>query len=373
VVVEGNRYNERGEMETVSIRISAGKITEVHVCAHSDVDLPLIMPGFIDIHIHGGGGADTMDATPAAFETISRTHARYGTTGLLLTTVTESVERIDAVIDAASKHMKRQSTSGGAEVLGLHLEGPFIHPDRAGAQRSDRIIQPNVDLAEHWFSSGIVKMMTLAPEVQGAHDVASVAVRHGVLPAIGHTTASFDDVAAAKSAGFRHMTHLCNAMPPLLHRAVGPIGYLVGDDDFTADIICDGIHVDAMMLKTLLRAVGSERLMLITDAIRAAVMPAGRYDLGGVNVTLQDGACRLADGTLAGSVLTMSTAVRRLQQLGGVSARVAQNMASANPARRLNLPHKGQIAPNFDADLVAFDRTGEVLWTMIGGTKVYEV
>lgn len=235
LVVEGNRYNERGDLETVSIQIREGKITGVQVYANADVDLPLVMPS------------------------------------------------------------------------------------------------------------------------------------------IGHTTASFDDVAAAKSAGFRHITHLCNAMQSLLHRAVGPIGYLVGDEDFTADIISDGVHLDEMMVKTLLRAVGTERLVLITDAIRAAAMPEGMYDLGGLNVTLKDGACRLVNGTLAGSVLTMSTAVRRLQQLGGVSGRVAQDMASLNPAHRLNLSQKGQIAPNFDADLVALDGTGEVLWTMVGGNKIYEI
>lgn len=375
--IQGNRLTPIGESETVSLCIEDGKITDVRVYESVDADLPLLMPGFIDIHVHGGGGADTMDADPDAFEQIVQTHARHGTTGLLLTTVTESPDRIGAVLDVATRFMENQGGAShddfvGAEVLGVHLEGPFIHPDKAGAQRPDMILNPDSELAERWFSSGVVKLMTLAPERPNAHEVARVAKKYGVLTSVGHTTARYEDVAAAKASGFRHVTHLCNAMPSLLHRSVGPIGYLVDDDDFTADIICDGIHVAGPMVKTLVRAVGANRLMLITDAIRAADMPDGEYDLGGLNVTVENGACRLENGTLAGSVLTMSRAVQTIQKLAGISPFTAQRMASTNPARRLNLPHKGQLEKGYDADVVAFDKAGNVVWTMVRGTVVYE-
>jgi N-acetylglucosamine-6-phosphate deacetylase len=393
--VQGNRLTPNGELETVSLVIEDGNITDVHVYDSVDDDLPLLMPGFIDIHVHGGGGADTMDADEDAFRRIVKTHARHGTTGLLLTTVTESPERIDAVLDVAKRYILTQSGASyrhtnpsgagagaehghhtgefvGAEVLGVHLEGPFIHPDKAGAQRPDKIIHPNRELAERWFSSGIVKLMTLAPERPNAHEVAQLARRHGVLASVGHTTAGYEDVAAAKDSGFRHVTHLCNAMPPLLHRSVGPIGYLVDDNDFTADIICDGIHVAGPMVKMLVRAIGADRLMLITDAIRAADMPDGQYDLGGLNVTVLNGACKLENGTLAGSVLTMSRAVQTVQKLAGISPFAAQTMASTNPARRLQLPRKGELAKDYDADVVAFDKAGNVMWTMVRGHIVYD-
>lgn len=393
--IDGNRLTTSGAVETVSLEIVDGQIRDVRIYGAVDHDAPTLLPGFIDVHVHGGGGADTMDATADAFATMVQTHARHGTTGLLLTTVTESPDRMEDVLSAATRFMEAQpggrggtgaglavaggrgSGAGagaalGARVLGVHLEGPFIHPDRAGAQRPDKIIEPNMELAERWFSSGIVRLMTMAPERPHALDVARIARKHGVITSVGHTTASYDEVAAGKDAGYSHVTHLCNAMPALLHRAPGPIGYLVEDQDFTGDLICDGIHVSGPMVKTLVRAVGVDRLLLITDAIRAADMPDGAYDLGGLPVTVKDGACRLEDGTLAGSVLTMDRAYHMVQRLAGVSRFEAQQMASVNAARRLGLSSKGKLEPGFDADIAVMNADGEVLRTVVGGQTVYE-
>lgn len=371
--IEGNRYTQTGVWQTTRIGIDGERIAAVRVYQDFRADLPTLAPGFIDIHVHGGGGADTMDATGEAFARIAHTHARYGTTALLLTSVTESSERIEDVIAAADTYMRDARAESGAQVLGVHLEGPYIHPDKAGAQRPDRIADPDPERAATWFGSGIVKMMTLAPERPRAHDVARVARSYGVLTAAGHTTASAQQMrTAVEEAGFCHVTHLCNAMPPLLHREPGPIGQVVVDERLTADLICDGIHVDAQMATTLVRAIGEERLLLITDAIRAAAEPPGVYDLGGLKVTVRDGACRLEDGTLAGSLLTMADAVKGVQRLAGLSLGTALRLASRNPARRLGLRRKGEIASGYDADIVCLDASGEPLWTMVAGRLVYE-
>lgn len=366
----GNRVTDRGAWETVEVGMDGPRIAAIRVFSDPAQDLPWIAPGFIDIHVHGGGGADTMDASPEAFATMAATHARFGTTSLLLTTVTETPERIEAVLATAARYLA--DPAPGAQVAGVHLEGPFIHPQRCGAQRPDRILDPDPRLAARWFATGLVKMMTLAPERPSAHDVARLAVAAGVVVAAGHTTANFADMEAAAGAGFSHVTHLCNAMNPLLHREPGPIGAVVMDSHWTGDLICDGIHVAPAMMRTLLAAIGTDRLLLITDAIRAAVQPPGLYDLGGLQVEVADGACRLADGTLAGSVLTMADAVQRVQQQGGATRWEAWRMASRNPASRLGLHRKGRVEVGYDADLVMQDASGDVLATFVAGTRVYE-
>ncbi len=368
--VEGNRYEENS-LRTVRLGIIDSHIESVVVYHDIARDLPTLMPGFVDIHIHGGGGADTMDATAKAFATIAKTHARYGTTSLLLTTVTESPDRIEQVLREVKSYRKEQDEHA-ATVEGVHLEGPFIHPQKAGAQRRDRIIDPDPDLAKAWFSSGVVKMITLAPDRPHAKDVAKMAADSGILVSVGHTNANVPDLLAAKESGFSHVTHLCNAMPSIHHREVGPIGFVMEDDQFTADLICDGIHVNERMMRILIRSIGTERLMLITDAIRACGVGSGIYDLGGLTVEVADGACRLQDGTLAGSILTMADAVKSVQSLGRVSSYASAMMASYNPAKRIGLLRKGKIETGYDADIVALDAAGSTLWTMIQGKMAFE-
>ncbi|MHB1629656.1 MAG: N-acetylglucosamine-6-phosphate deacetylase, partial [Bacilli bacterium] len=369
--IEGNAVNAQGQLRTVAMQTEDGRIASLREYGDANSSLPLLMAGFIDIHVHGGGGSDTMEATADAFEQIASTHARFGTTALLLTTVTESPEKIAAVLDGVHRYMALPGK--GAQVLGVHLEGPFIHPSKAGAQRPDLIMDPNEQLAHTWFSSGVVRMITLAPERPGAHAVSRLAAERGVVAAVGHTTAQWEDMQAARAAGFSHVTHLCNAMPGFHHRDVGPIGYTVMDDAMTADLICDGIHVSAAMVAALCRSIGEERLMLITDAIAAAAAAPGRYELGGLPVWVEGGACRLQDGTLAGSVLTMAHAVRMVQRLAGVSMARAQRMASENPARRLSLARKGRLEEGYDADVAAFSSEDFApVWTMVGGRTVYE-
>ena len=368
--IEGNRSSPHGTVEAVRIGVDGGRIAQVVPYGTADGDLPVLSPGFVDIHVHGGGGADAMDASEGAFARICETHARFGTTSLLLTTVTDTPEQVDAVLRTAGDFIAHEPT--GARAVGVHLEGPFLNPAKAGAQRGDRMMDADPALAARWFATGVVRMITMAPERSGAHEVARLAQARGVLVSAGHTEATVADMQSAARAGFSHVTHLCNAMRPLLHRDVGPIGHVVADGAFTGDLICDGIHLDRTMVKTLVRAIGHERLMLITDAIRAAAVGAGEYDLGGLRVTVQDGACRLANGTLAGSVLTMNRAWRMLQEFADVPQFAADAMAAANPAKRIGLARKGRIEVGYDADIVALDTEADVLWTMVGGHVVYE-
>ncbi len=368
--IEGNRSAPHGMAAAVRIGIEGGRIAQVVPYATASADLPVLSPGFVDVHVHGGGGADTMDASEAAFARICETHARFGTTSLLLTTVTDTPAQVDAVLRAAGDFIAHGPA--GARAIGVHLEGPFLNPAKAGAQRSDLMTDADPALAAGWFATGVVRMITMAPERGGAHEVARMARARGILVSAGHTDASAVDMQGAARAGFSHVTHLCNAMRPLLHRDIGPIGHVVADSAFTGDLICDGIHLDPTMVKTLVRAIGHERLMLITDAIRAAAVGEGEYDLGGLRVTVRDGACRLANGTLAGSVLTMNRAWRLLQEFADVPRSLADAMAATNPAKRIGLANKGRIEVGYDADITALDADADVLWTMVGGHVVYE-
>lgn len=393
-----NRYRSDGTLETVAIRVSDGVISEIKVYQTVDDGVPVVLPGFVDIHVHGGGGSDTMDATPDAFRTIAETHAQHGTTSFLLTTVTATPDSIMQVLESAKPYVSTGGRStgrsvggsasrsnsqshsssgdglleGGANILGVHLEGPFVNPNKAGAQRPDHMQTPDVHLTEQWLATGVVKMMTMAPELAQAHEVARLAQSRGVVVSAGHTVADWEDMHQAREAGFSHVTHLCNAMNPLLHRNVGPIGYAVEDEGLTADFICDGVHLDSAMMKVLVRSIGAERLCLITDAIRAATLGEGVYDLGGLPVTVANGACHLADGSLAGSVLTMDAAYRHAQRLIGVSPYLAQQMASTNPARKLGLVSKGLVEVGFDADLVLLNKEGLVQETIVAGRTVYK-
>lgn len=369
-IIEGNIARKFNTFETVRIEISNGSIEKIRTYKQVDESLPVILPGFIDIHVHGGGKADTMDGTFEAYETIAATHAKHGTTSLLLTTLTDSIKNTHKVLGSVKEYMS--GPQQGARVIGVHLEGPFIHPNKAGAHNNKYVLDPNLDIAKAWFETGVVKMITLAPERPQAGEIGGLARKLGIVASVGHTEAGKNNMIAAKNAGFSHVTHLCNAMKPFLHREVGPVGYVVEDSDFTGDLICDGVHLDSAMVKMLIRSIGPERLMLISDAMRAADAGDGCYDLGGLTVYVKDGVSRIAGGALGGSVLTMDHAVSMVQKMGGISLYEAQLMASTNSARKLGLLQKGRIEEGYDADLVSLDPSGNVRWTMVEGRVVYD-
>ena len=316
--------------------------------ARADTTRPLILPGFIDLHLHGGGGADTMDAGDAIHR-IAALHARHGTTSLLATTMTAPLADIEAALSALAPAIATR-TPGCARVLGVHLEGPYIHPERLGAQPAFTRLPTLAEiLALH--ARAPIRVLTLAPEVEGALALIPALVGAGMLVQIGHSAASYDQACQAMAAGASGFTHLFNAMGAFHHRAPGVAGAALAHAE-QAELIPDLLHVHPGAMRAALRAV--PHLFAVTDATAAAGMPDGDYRLGRQTVRKCAGGVRLADGTLAGSTLTMDQALRHLVQIG-LSVAEASARTAPYPAHYLDLADRGVIAEGAWADLVALD------------------
>ena len=326
-------------------------------------DAPLVLPGFVDLHVPGGGGADALEGE-AAVRTIARTHARYGTTALLPSPVTAPAKRLEqAVTSIAAVQAARRPDE--ARVLGAHVEGPFLDPAMLGAQ-PPHPQQPDTALFDRLCAAGPVKIVTLAPELAGALEVIGALVASGVRVQLGHSAASYAQTLAAMRAGASGFTHLFNAMSPLHHRAPGMVGAALAEAEFAA-LIPDLVHVDAGAIKAALRAI--PRLFGVTDAVAAAGMKDGHYTLGSRTVEKRGDAVYLADGTLAGSALTMDRALRNLVGLG-LDLADASRRLSAYPADFLGLDDRGRIAPGAWADLVVLDRDLGVRRVIVEGVEL---
>jgi N-acetylglucosamine-6-phosphate deacetylase len=350
-----------------------------------------VVPGFVDVHIHGAGGHDVMEATPAALDCITSTVARYGTTSILATTVTASVDEtcrslqgIAQYIRAHEKHeniepnvepnVEQQNPEPGtpelaAEILGIHLEGPFISKARRGVHPPDAIARPSVEILEKFraASDGLIRIVTIAPEIPGALDLIRYALANGMIAAIGHTDANFEQTQAAIQAGARHSVHFYNAMRPFSHRDPGVIGAILTEPDVSAEVIADGIHVAGPAIQVLLGTKGFDTVLLASDATAATGMPDGNFRLGNFEVMVKDGVCRNAEGKLAGSTLTLDRALRYIVALG-VPLIDAVRMATILPARRISLAgKKGIIAVGADADLVVLTADLRVVGVMTRG------
>ncbi len=331
--------------------------------------LPLIAPGFVDQHVHGGGGGDTMDGVEGV-RALARHHLRFGTTALLPTTLTAPWDDVLAGLRAVAA-VAAAPAAEEAAVLGAHLEGPFVSPQRLGAQPPFALAAEAARVREV-LALGVVRLATVAPEVAGVMASVPVWAEAGVRLNVGHTRADAPLVeaflAAVRAAGGRAGgTHVFNAMGGLEGRAPGPVGALLGDADAAIELICDGHHVAAAAVRTAWRA-ARERLVLVTDAIRASGLSAGTTALGGQRVTIEGGAARLADGTLAGSVLTMDAAVRGAVACG-VPLEAALHAASAAPAAYLGLDDRGLLAPGARADLVVLESDLRVRAVYLGGRE----
>lgn len=327
-----------------------------------------LLPGYIDVHVHGGGGAEVMAGTEEAFEQVAYTHAKHGTTGLLLTTVTAAVDQLDNVFRAYQSDRLRN----GAEVLGFHLEGPFISSNKPGAQAPEYIIPASVDLFRRWQSlcGGAIRYLTLAPEVAGAEALTGYASKTGVVVALGHCDAGAEEVSRGIDWGAKSVTHLFNAMTPALHRQPGLAGTALGDDRLTVELIADFIHVHPLMLLAAIRAKGPDKVMLITDAVTPADLPDGVYGSGTRQVVVKEGAVRLSDGTLAGSTLTLDRAVRNLLGIGALTEAQVAQVTSGNQSRLLRLPH-GRIEIGAPGNMIAVDTDWNVSHTLVRGRLVY--
>ena len=331
--------------------VAAGRITTIEGAAQTeaqaraDPSLPLLLPGFVDLHLHGGGGADTMDAGDAITR-IAQMHARHGTTSLLATTMTAPMAEIEAALRALAPACQ-QRAKGAARVLGVHLEGPYIHPERLGAQPAFvRLPRLQEILALHALAP--IRVITLAPETEGALALIPALVDAGMRVQVGHSAASYEQACAALQHGASGFTHLFNAMGPFHHRTPGVAGAALAHAE-QAEVIPDLLHVHPGALHTALRAIA--RLYAVTDSTAAAGMPDGEYRLGRQTVRKCQGGVRLANGTLAGSTLTMDQALRNWVQLG-LPVAEASLRTSTFAAQYLGLTDRGQLVLGAWADAV---------------------
>lgn len=331
----------------------------------------LVIPGFIDIHVHGGMGADFMDADPQVLDTITTFHASQGTTAILATTMTAPHADIDHVLEQVYNYM-HHGQMPGAQVEGVHLEGPFISPKWPGAQNPEHIVLPNIEWLEQWEARypGLIKQLTLAPEREGALDLISWLSEHGITAAAGHTDASYEEVMAAVEMGLNHAVHTFNAMTPLHHRKPGVAGAVLSTPAIHAEVIADGIHVHPAAVALLAQLKQAHNLILITDAMSAAGLGDGQYMLGDQPVNVINGIATLPDdsGTLAGSRLTMIEGFRFLIQQAGLSIMQASAAASGNPARELGLYEQtGSLDIGKRADILVLNPEMELQHIFIKG------
>ena len=353
----------RGELAQQNGRISAIHglpVSEDCVCASTE---PIVLPGFIDLHVHGGGGLDTM-AGGDAIDTIARIHARHGTTALLATTMTAPRHEIEAALRALAPHIEQRGT-GAARVLGVHLEGPYINPGRLGAQPDFTTTATLADvLALHALAP--IKLITIAPELPGHLELIVALHRHGFVVQIGHSAGRYEDGVAALQAGATGFTHLFNAMTGLHHREPGMAGAALAHAD-RAEIIPDLLHVHAGAIRVALRSIPG--LYCVTDSTAATGMPDGDYALGRHTVTKCLGGVRLADGTLAGSTLTMDQALRNLVGLG-LSLADASRRTATLAAEHLGLADRGRLVPGAWADVVVLDAALQLQAVWVEGSAV---
>ena len=383
-------------LEAASLLIENGRISRVFDSAtgsspkaDSEVDLAnlTLFPGFIDVHIHGAVGVDTMAASADDLRHVSEFLARQGVTAWMPTLVPAPAGQYRRAVDAIGELIRKQESefapsalnadtmsalpARSARVLGVHYEGPFVNSEQCGALQREhfRAYQSAADLDALPMIKGdrAVHLMTLAPEIDGGIDLTNELTRRGWISSIGHTRANVAVLEQAFEAGARHLTHFMNAMTPLHHRAPGPVGWGLIRDEVTCDLIADGVHVDPSVLKLILRAKGSERISLISDAIAAAGLGDGEYQIWGETIVVKNGRTQNARGSIAGSVITILDAVRTMLTVGVSESEVAR-MASLNPARLLDIDHDcGSVEEGKRADLVALDKSLNARLTIIGG------
>ena len=317
------------------------------------------IPGFVDVHIHGAGGHDVMEGTPEAMRAVTRTVAGHGTTSMVATTVTAGADATLRSVADISKYICQQheAEEARAEVLGIHFEGPFISSVRRGVHPTEFLRLPSAEFLEKLLqaAAGNASILTIAPELLGAMPCIDAARKAGMVVALGHTDATYEQARAAIAHGARHAVHVYNAMRPFSHRDSGVIGAVLTSPEVSAELIADGVHVDEAAMRLLLQAKGAGHVILISDGISATGMPDGKYQLGGFEVTVSGGVCRNAEGKLAGSTLTLDRALRNIVALGA-SLGDAVRMLTLNPATLLGLEFKkGALRAGADADIVLLD------------------
>jgi N-acetylglucosamine-6-phosphate deacetylase len=371
-LIHGRAYLDGALKDDILLTLDGGVIVDVAQTTDVPADAEriggIVLPGFIDVHVHGGDGADFMDAHDEGTERILGFHAKHGTTALAATTLSASRGDLHHAVESIRRVAAHGA--GGAEIVAIHLEGPYINPDRAGAQ--DRASIRTADLHELAVllseAPRLRWIMTVAPEVDGVHGLIEH-YRDRVLFSVGHTSANHAEIVAALEKGASHFTHLFNAMTGLQHREPGAVGAALTSVHATAELIADGIHVHPAAMRIAVHAM-PHRIALITDAMRACGLADGTYKLYDYEVTVEDGAARLADGTLAGSVLTMERAVKNMIELAGLPPETVIPLATEVPARIAGVAdRKGKLEIRYDADIVVMNERFEVDRTWCRGIE----
>ena len=361
-----------------AVDISDGMVTSVAAADEAgsfagevvDLEGRTLLPGFVDIHCHGRNGADFSDGSMAAFETIGRHKLEEGVTTVFPTTLTLPKEAIAAVMHRTREYAPKFPA---AKMPGVHLEGPFVTPSCAGAQNPESLRLPDWDEVASYQRIFRVMKLSLSPELPGALEVIRRAVAAGIVCSGAHSAATYEEFLAAREAGMTQLTHFCNVMTPLHHLRPGMVGGGLVDDGVLVEAIGDGVHIKDVMLRIILRLKGAERVMLVTDAMRAAGLPDGESSLGGLKVFVKDGRATLADGTVAGSVGTMIGNLRNLRRLGELPDEELIKLAGFNQARAFGLPFgTGEIVPGGPADLVVADAGWKIERVFVNGAAGLE-
>jgi N-acetylglucosamine-6-phosphate deacetylase len=350
--------------------VGAGDPPKVDGDLH-DLDRQYLLPGFIDLHMHGGGGAQITTDDPDEIMTAVAFHQRHGTTRTLASLVTDQLDRMAASVRTIADIVHG---TPGSSIAGVHLEGPFLNPTKRGSHHSEYLLAPDVSALRHLLDSGAgtVRVVTLAPELPGGMDLVRELVESGVIAAVGHTEATFDQAREAFAVGARLATHLFNAMRQFHHRDPGPAGAALADDTVTCELINDGFHVHDEAVRIATAAAGPERIAFITDATPAAGMTNGQFHLGPVPILARDGKVTLADGALAGSTLTMDAAVRHAVRCVGMPINHAAIAAATTPAAVLGIANRtGSLHPGKDADLVVLTSQLRIQAVIVRGSVTH--
>jgi N-acetylglucosamine-6-phosphate deacetylase len=382
VILHGKLLSPTGLLEDGALSMRAGRIAAIGASRSFegkttaevfDAGGLFVSPGFIDAHTHGGNGYDYMTANADQLQEILAWLVSTGVTSVLPTLASSSFEEERQMVTRLRAACKKQTL--GAQILGLHLEGPFLNPEKRGAQPTEPIRLPSLaemqDLMQ--ASGGCIRLVTLAPELPGADELIHYLVAEGVVVSAGHSNATYEEMLSAMQAGVSRVAHLFNGMSPFSHREPGLAGAALEQEPLYAELILDGLHLHPAAARIAMRCKGLERIVLVTDATQAAGLGEGVYIRpGNRKIFVKDGAARLESGTLAGSILSMDRAVANARAFLGIRLDQAVRLASRNAAESLNLPTKGTLAPGYDADIVVFDDDIRIKATFVGGKKVFQ-
>ncbi len=372
-------FTPQGWVRDACLSIQDGRIKQISPCT-AEMELPegkrierpgwIASPGWIELQINGAFGVDFAEEPQRIWEIASRL-PEFGFTAFLPTVITSPLSVFQQAIEA----WKAGAPPGwrGAVPLGLHFEGPFLNIKRKGAHNPQFLQLPDAALVPDWEVANGVRLVTLAPELPGAFDLAQKLRQRGITLAIGHSLATYEEAVAAFGQGFQYVTHLYNAMTPLEYRSPGLVGAILTHPEITVSLIADGIHVHPAMLKLAYQTRSSDKVVLVTDAMSALGMPPGRYPLGGrQEVFVDERSARLQDGTLAGSILKPADALRNMMEYCNLPMEAVLPCLTSNPARVLNLPNKGRLEAGADADITLLDSQGNPAMTIVGGEIVFE-